>query len=98
MGKQSEIVVLDPSGHTWQALPGSARRVASLSGLTIGILDNAAPNTGYLMDRVGELLVQRHAAAGTVTRRKDNFSRPAPARTLDDLAARCDAVVVGVGA
>ena len=91
-------IVLDPSGHVWAPQPGKAPRVASLAGKTVGILDDGAPNTGYLMDRVGELLVQDYGAAGIVTRRKSNFSRTAPPEMLEELRSAVDAVVVGVGA
>lgn len=98
MDNDQKIVVLDPSGHVWAPAPAQAVRVADLRGKTVGILDDAAPNTGYLMDRVGELLKEQGGAARIVTRRKANFSAPAPKAMIEELCREADAVVVGVGA
>lgn len=98
MTRSSGRVVLDPSGHVWVPETDSAPRIATVVGKNIGILDDGAPNSGHLMDRVGDLLVEQYGAARILTRRKDNFSRPAPAGMIEELGSSVDAVVVGVGA
>ena len=70
-----------------------APRKASLSGLTIGVLDNGKPNAGALMDRVAELLAARTGAAGVRGWSKPSAARPA--EILDDIAKGADVVLTG---
>lgn len=98
MRRSSAKVVLNPSGHVWVPQTDSAARIASVAGKNIGILDDGAPNSGHLMDRVGDLLIEQYGAARILTQRKGNFSRPAPASMIEELGSSVDAVIVGVGA
>jgi hypothetical protein len=70
-----------------------APRKSSLSGLTIGVLDNGKPNAGALMHRVAELLAARTGAAGVRGWSKPSAARPA--EILDDIAKGADVVLTG---
>jgi hypothetical protein len=88
--------ILDPVGFESEApVKPMAKRLDSLGGKTIGIIDIGFPNGNVFLDRVEEVLKSRYGVAGFVRRAK-----PSPARTVDDdvrreLIEACDAVVEG---
>lgn len=87
-------VVLDPTGGVAEATTELAPRPASLTGLVVGYLDNGKPNSDRLLD----LLAARFPDVREVVRaRKPNIGRVASPSMIEDLAARCDVVVTGVG-
>ena len=66
----SGITLLSPVGvNRVQAQPIS-RRLASLEGVRLGILNNSKPNSLALQERVAELLGAQHRLGGVVTRQK----------------------------
>lgn len=73
-----------------------AARPASLAGTTVGLLDISKPKGAEFLDRVEELLVERHGVAEVVRLRKPTFTRPAPPDVLSQ-AERCGAVLVALG-
>ena len=88
--------ILDPVGFESEATPKPmAKRLGTLAGKTIGIIDIGFPNGNVFLDRVEEVLKSRYGVAGSVRRAK-----PSPARTVDDdvrreLLEACDAIVEG---
>jgi hypothetical protein len=100
--RQSEIevaamILLNPEGTSDEKRMPLARRPESLEGKTIGVLGNSKLNADAVLLAVGELLQQRYGAGAIVHRFKQNFSRPAPDETIDELVAGCDVVLTGVG-
>jgi hypothetical protein len=90
------ITILDPRLPPEEAPLVMARRLASLAGATLGLLDNAKIGTARFYDYVEAEFRARHGVARVVRRRKPDTSRPAPPEVLAALAA-ADAVVSGVG-
>ena len=91
------MIVLDP-----RLQPGSRRvtpapRLESLTGKRLGILWNNRLGGDRLLRHVGEALRQRHGIAEVYFTRKTFVGNAAPAQIIDDLVARTDAIVVGVG-
>ena len=88
--------ILDPIGFAIEApAKPMARRLETLSGKTVGILDIGFPNGSVFLDRVEQMLKSRYGVAEFVRRAK-----PSPARTADDkvrkeLLEACDAIVEG---
>lgn len=68
-----------------------APRLATLEGVTVGLLDINKPKGEQFLDRVEELLRVR-GVAEVVRLRKPSFTRPAPDEVIS-LADRCGAVV-----
>ncbi|HZD41797.1 MAG TPA: hypothetical protein VE131_13825 [Terriglobales bacterium] len=93
------MIVLNPegkariSGERVAALP----RFADLSGKVVGFLDNSKPNADKLEERFEELLKERCGIAGVVKRRKISAQQGALKQDLDDLAAKADLVITGLG-
>jgi hypothetical protein len=88
--------ILDPVGFESEAPPKPmAKRLNTLGGKTVGILDIGFPNGSVFLDRVEQVLKSKYGVAEFLRRAK-----PSPARTADDevrkeLIEACDAIVEG---
>jgi hypothetical protein len=83
--------VLDPTGERQVAERSPLDRPASLTGLTVGLLDISKPRGDVFLDRLEE-----HLAAGgaRVARyRKPTFTKPAPVDLRHEIATMCDVVI-----
>jgi hypothetical protein len=93
------MIVLSPEGKAPAAatkIP-SLPRFTSLNGKVVGVLDNSKPNADKLAERLAELLKERYGVANVVTRRKLTAQQGAPKEYLDELVARTDFVLAGLG-
>jgi hypothetical protein len=88
--------ILDPRGEVTVEARPLAGRLPSLSGATVGFLDNAKTNADRFLDEVATVLEREYGAAETIHRRKSNTAVPADsiATYLDE---HCDAVVNAYG-
>ncbi|HUZ21119.1 MAG TPA: UGSC family (seleno)protein [Acidimicrobiales bacterium] len=95
MGSQ----IMDPTGRTTSADGAMqlAPRPESLSGRTVGMLDNGKQNAGRFVEELGQVLVERYGIGGLVVRKKPVATVDAPAELLSELAGASDLVVIGVG-
>lgn len=88
--------LLDPCGEVSVEGRAIAERVDSLSGKTVGLLDNSKSNANHLLDGIATVLQAEYGVSEVVYRRKDKS--PIPAGSIaDQLAAQCDAVVNAYG-
>jgi len=95
--RMMSFTVFDPTDGPAAKVFTPARRLPTLSGKTVGILDNGKSKSDRLLQ---EIQAQLHAEAGVadfVILRKPSAYRPAPDDQLDDLARRTHAVVTGIG-
>jgi hypothetical protein len=78
-------------------LSQAAARPQGLDGATIGIMHNCKPNGRELMSAIADLLCEEFAVKEVVTPvRSEGIMLPSVAQ-LDDLAAKCDVVLSGLG-
>ena len=91
------IVVLDPTAKPREWHHAMAPRLPDLGGRSIGFLWNSKPNGDILFARLEEMLRQKYEITGSTHRRKPTASVAATDQDIDELAASCDAVVVGLG-
>jgi hypothetical protein len=93
--------IIDPTiGPAAEAERGRAvlaERPASLSGLRLGLLANTKRNAEQFLDQVGKLLAAQYGVQTVRAATKPSITDTAPEQILDDLRARCDVVVTGVG-
>jgi hypothetical protein len=73
-----------------------ARRLESLEGALIGVLDNGKVNTDRIFQLVERSLREQYGVREVIWRRKHNFSQPAPGTLIAELSA-CDAIITGIG-
>lgn len=83
----------DPTASPSRTDASLATRLPDLRGKTVGLLDISKAKGNFFLDRVAEVLVERHAPREIVRRTKPTFARPAPDALRDELAERCDVVV-----
>ena len=88
---------VDPTDTRDNGPQASAPRLTSLQNLRAGLLDNRKGNAGPLLNRIGELLVERYGVKETYAVNKFVYSRPASHEILMDLVSRCDFVITAVG-
>jgi hypothetical protein len=91
--------MIDPTAgpSATAAGPPRAGRPERLDGLVVGLVANPKKNAEPFLDALGELLAAEHGTAGVVRTRKNSITDPIPPATLDELAQRCDVVLIGVG-
>jgi hypothetical protein len=88
--------LLDPVGFESEVSPKPmARRLHTLRGKTVGILDIGFPNGSVFLDRVEEALKSRYGVAEFVRRAKPSPARPADDHVRKELIELCDAIVEG---
>ncbi len=89
--------ILDPTIPPDPAEAALAPRLPGLDGKVLGLLANGKVNADRLLDLVREQLAARYRLREVVARVKPTATRIAAPEMLDDLAARCDAVVTAIG-
>jgi hypothetical protein len=70
---------------------------ASLDGATIGIMNNCKPNSAELLTAIADLLCERYAIREVVGPVQTEGILLASEEQLDDMAAKCDIVLHGLG-
>ncbi len=72
-------------------------RPETLEGAVLGILENNKEFSDWVLDRVRDRLRASFEITEVVQRRKHHLAQAASPEILDELNARCDVVLVGVG-
>jgi hypothetical protein len=87
-------ILLDPTAELDSAERQPLPLPASLTGLTVGLLDISKAKGDIFLDRIDALFRER----GVQTRRfrKPTFTRPAPVELLQEIAGQCNVVVEGL--
>lgn len=90
-------LVYNPTATCYHEPKSRRYTLATLTGKTVGFIDNAKPNFNFLVDDLAELLLDRYGAASVIKRAKRGASMPAPEDIVDELAAQCELVITGSG-
>jgi hypothetical protein len=90
------VTIVDPAAEDSAVAENLARRLDTLSGAHVGVIDNSKHMAAELLAEVEALLQQRYGVKKVTRYRKANPSIPTPPDVLASLAANCDAVVHGV--
>jgi hypothetical protein len=85
--------ILDPTGFDSQPPKPMAKRLDTLKGKKIGLLDIGFPNGSVFLDRVEELLKIKYGVAETMRRAKPSPARPAKDEVRKELIEGCDAIL-----
>ena len=88
------FVVLDPTDERAPAARSRAPRLANLADRTIGLVDISKARGDVFLERLGERLGARGARIERF--RKPTFARGAPVDLRQEIAERCDAVIVAL--
>lgn len=90
-----KIIILDPTLEVQTARVERAPRAGQVH--TLGLLDNGKPNSDRLLNKIALLLHKQHPHLRVNYYRKPGAYRLAPGSLLDQVAAECDSVLVGIG-
>jgi hypothetical protein len=90
--------ILDPTGQSAQARSATlAPRVPELSGIRLGLLDNAKANAARVLETLADQLRAQHHIGDVTTFTKSYFGTPVEEDRAQEIAQSCDAVIAGVG-
>ncbi|HYC44426.1 MAG TPA: hypothetical protein VED01_02980 [Burkholderiales bacterium] len=89
------MTVYLPTGAVDTQSKQLAPRLTTLRGARIGILDNCKEFADLVLKGVAEILERDHGVAEVTFWRKSYLGVPSP--YAQEMAAKCDAVVNGVG-
>ena len=92
----AELGLVDPTDHPLKVLVAPPR-LDSLKGKRPGLLDNRKGNGDRLLDRIGQVLVEKYGTLEPFRTTKFIYARRAEDEIIEDLVARCDFVVTAVG-
>lgn len=91
------MIVLDPRLERSSRIVAAAPRLESLADKRLGILWNNRLGGDRLLKHVGDVLKEKYGLRDVYFTKKTFVGNAAPAEIIDDLVAKVDAVVVGVG-
>ena len=90
------IHVLNPTNEAVPPLGSRAPRLPSLTGKTVGLISNGKEGTKGFFAHLDTMLRSEFGVAAVITRVKSNYSAPADAWIVAEMAG-WDAVVTGIG-
>jgi hypothetical protein len=88
-----EVILYDPTAEPRILAAGLARRLDTLRGKKVAILDNSKANAGFLMLSVARRLQDQYGVGEIVKREKGIAGAPSP--TILDALTKCDFALVG---
>ena len=89
--------ILDPVARPPAAGGEAAPRITTVAGAVVGLLSNGWRSFDAMTQSYAELAVEKYEAREAVIRPNPSASSGTPQDTMEELARRCDAVVVGIG-
>ena len=89
-------VLLHPAAEDVAERHGTALRLSALDGMTLGLIDNRKRNANVYLEELARVLRDDYGVSDVVTYRKASQSMPTPPEVLDDMAAKCDAIIHAV--
>ena len=86
------MVLVNPLSETRPEAAPAPPRLASLAGKTLALLDISKPGGSVFLDRLEQLLKERHGVAQVVRGKKPTYTKPAPEVLIEKLRG-VDAVI-----
>jgi hypothetical protein len=87
----------DPTGIVRTRKGKTAKRLDSLDGKVMGVIDDAMVNAHVLLDALAAEIEKNYTIKERVSIIKENWSASLPREVYDDMRKRVDFVIVGVG-
>ena len=92
-GNGKDVTLYDPTAEPRILAAGLAKRLESLRGKKVAILDNSKAHAGFLMLSVARRLQEQYGVGEIVKREKGIAGAPSP--TILDALTKCDFALVG---
>ena len=97
MSPEPNAIAFDPRGIVESEPLALARRVTSLAGRRLGVLDNTKWNTNRLLRKTVGKLQETTSFAVVNYYRKESFSKDADPALIETIAADNDIVLTAIG-
>ncbi len=91
------LEVLDPTLGPAHKRGSLALRLQDLRGKRLGVIWNGRPHGDSILRQTVDVLTHEYGAVVETFLRKSFIGNIAPPEILDEVAARCDAAITGVG-
>ena len=88
---------IDPSRIGTRAKLPRAARPIDLSGKVVGLLDNTKEQGDVILETIGQALREKYGVADVLVRRKQFFSKPAPAELINEMANKVQVAIAALG-
>src|SRR5258708_9434128 len=92
-----DLGFIDPTASRGNAKIAMAPRPLDLAGAVVGLLDNTKEQGDIILQTVAAVLCERYGVARVILRRKEHYSKPAPATLIDEMARQVHVAVAAVG-
>jgi len=96
MEKGRKIEIWNPVGKQEDLNLKLAKRLSSLEGKTIGLLDNLKPNGSVIVARAGQRLAERFPSVRMIARSKPEQAAPVPEAIVREFSEKCSLVLNAV--
>ena len=93
----NDLPFIDPTAGGSTARIALAPRPIDLAGKVVGMIDNTKEQADVILEAVAEALKSRYGVAKVVIRRKEHYSKPAPATLIDELAQEVQVAAAALG-
>ena len=93
----NDLGFIDPTVGGSKGKIALAPRPMDLAGKVVGMIDNTKEQADIILETAAEILRSRYGVAKVIIRRKDYFSRPAPAAMIDEMAGEVQVAVAALG-
>lgn len=91
------VDLLDPTAEPEPPRFSISKRVDTLTGKVVGLLDNGKSNFDNLLEDFEGFIREKYPTATVIRRRKPSVAAPCPADTMKELLEKCDVVITGLG-
>lgn len=91
------VVLISPEAPPREVSTKLARRLATVPGARLAVLDNSKANADLLLADVVDALRSTHGLTPVLSRRKPHPSYGATAEMLDEMAREADCVLTAMG-
>lgn len=95
--EHGKLRLLDPTLAPLELGGSLSPRLDALAGKTLGMISNGRESSELILRRLAERLREGDGVADVIYRSKPFIGNIAPSQLFEELSARCDAVVTGVG-
>mgnify|MGYP000849224886 FL=1 len=90
------VTLLDPTSPPRELSNPLANGLNDIKGKTLGFLWNNKPNGDKLFRKLEFLIKERYDLNQVIYKQKPTASIPAKSEIIEELAAKCDMVIVGL--
>ncbi|MCL4534001.1 MAG: hypothetical protein M1370_02445 [Bacteroidetes bacterium] len=94
---RGKLILLDPTTGPRPSPSALAPRLASLEGISLGLVDNTKDNSDKVLDYIAEILDKDYDFKEVIRHRKKSAGLPPSPEAIADLKQRTQAVITGVG-